>query len=48
VTTAIGLARLSADTDESTSIARQRQAVTDYLATVSGSGERGAGESCES
>lgn len=30
MTTAIGLARLSVDTDESTSIARQRQAITDY------------------
>jgi hypothetical protein len=48
VTTSIGLARLSVDTDGSTSIARQRQAVTDYLAAVRSSGERGAGESCES
>lgn len=30
MTTAIGLARLSVDSDESTSIARQRQAITDY------------------
>jgi site-specific DNA recombinase len=30
VTTAIGLARLSVDTDESTSIARQRQAIRSY------------------